>query len=340
MAGSTRTGAAANAPAPPLAGVAHAVRPAADGRRRPGRSGHPAGRAATVARPPRTAGPTGPRAVAAGPRGRSRCHARPGPGTPPRTGARPWRPGPPPGRCAEHTGRLHRSHPTGPAGRTRLAGPGQRAHRARGHRPRAPTPAAGACTGTAPGAGPGRTRHAGDLCQPLCRRRKRLPGCAAGPQRRLRRPHRPGPAAAQARPARSGARRLFARRRDGAALRPRQDLDCRRLLPARAPPGRHHHAAPGCRTGRQGPRAPHAAGADPHRPVPARRGRGGGAGRGTAHALPALTQPVGQRPEGQRQPGRGAGLLRHGRLGAGAGAAELLPLLGRQPPVPGRPLRG
>jgi tetratricopeptide (TPR) repeat protein len=53
------------------------------------------------------------------------------------------------------------------------------AHRARGHRPRAPTPAAGACTGTAPGAGPGRTRHAGDLCQPIYRRRKRLPACAA-----------------------------------------------------------------------------------------------------------------------------------------------------------------
>ena len=34
------------------------------GRRRPGCRGHPAGRAATVARPPRTAGPTGPRAVA------------------------------------------------------------------------------------------------------------------------------------------------------------------------------------------------------------------------------------------------------------------------------------
>ena len=87
-------------------------------------------------------------------------------------------------------------------------------------------------------------------------RRRNAFQTAGQDQRRLRCPHRPGPAAAQSKASPKRRSTPFARRRDGAALCPRQDLDRRRLLPARAPPGRHHHAAPGCRTGRQGP-VPH-----------------------------------------------------------------------------------
>ena len=71
--------------------------------------------------------------------------------------------------------------------------------------------------------------------------------------------------------------------------------------------GRHQDALATLRqassAGRQGPRALHAAGTDPHRPVPARRSRGGCARSGATHALPQVAQPGRQRPERQRQPG-------------------------------------